>query len=105
LIYREIVHTCSHPAVASAAVDSIGGDFARKMDSEASLRRMTRGVLAANLVRNFAAGADELDWQQVSAVARESDQPILSGLRRILELAIERESIPAWMIAAQAPAA
>jgi hypothetical protein len=105
LIYREIVHTCSHPAVARAAVDSIGGDFARKFASEASRRRTTRGALAADLVRSFAAGADELDWQQVSAAARDSDLPILSGLRQLLEIAIERETPPAWMIAARAPAA
>lgn len=105
MIYREIVHTCSHPAVARAAVDSIGGEFARKFAFEASRRRMTSGALAADLVRSFAAGADELDWQQVSAVASESDLPILSGLRHILERAIERETLPAWMIAARAPAA
>jgi hypothetical protein len=105
LIYREIVHTCSHPAVARAAVDSIGGEFARRIASEANRRRTTRGALAADLVRSFAAGADELDWQQVSAAARESDLPILSGLRHILERAIEREAPPAWMINARAPAA
>lgn len=105
MIYREIVHTCSHPAVARAAVDSIGGDFARKINFEASRRRVTPGALAADLVRRFAASADEIDWQQVTAAANESDLPILSGLRLILERAIERDTLPAWMIAAQAPAA
>ena len=31
MIYREIVHTCSNSEVAGAAVDSIGGDFAKSL--------------------------------------------------------------------------
>ena len=105
MIYREIVHTCSHPAVARAAVDSIGGEFARKFAYEASRRCMGRGALAADLVRRFAASADEMALQQVSAATRGSDAPILSGLRHILESAIEEEMPPAWMIAGRLTAA
>ena len=92
MMYREIIRTCSNPAVANAAVASIGGDFARHFADEANRRQLPRGILAANLVRRFAAEADEMDLHGVSAAARNSELPLLSGLRHILESAIEREA-------------
>ncbi len=100
MIYREIVHTCSNVNVARAAIDSIGGEFARSFAADANRREMTRGAFAAHLVREFANGADERDWRRLAAATRGSDYPILSGLRHILEQARHDERPPAWMIAA-----
>jgi hypothetical protein len=104
MTYREIVHTCSHAAVARAAVDSIGGDIARRVEVEASRRNLSRGDLVAQIVRKFAASADEMDLQHLSAATHKSDAPVLSGLRYILEREIEGVALPAWMIAACAQA-
>lgn len=100
MTYREIVHTCSHAEVARAAVDSIGGEIANRVAAEATRRNLTRGAFAAELVRKFAASADEMDLQSVSAATHKSDAPVLSGLRYILEREIESVAVPAWMIAA-----
>jgi len=100
VVYREIVQTCSHIEVARAAVDSIGGDFARMFAAEAARRNLAVGEYAARLVSRFAARADEIDLHHVSEAADHSDLPLLAGLRYILENAAEAEAPPAWMIAA-----
>jgi hypothetical protein len=100
VIYREIVHTCANVNVARAAVDSIGGDFARNVEAEASRHEMTRGAFAARLVKSFADGADEGEWRRLAAATRGSDLPILRGLRYIVERARDPDRPPAWMIAA-----
>ena len=105
MIYREIVHSCSNTHVARAAVDSIGGEFARDFAEAASRRAMTRGAWAAHLVREFADSADETEWWGMVAATQGSEHPVLSGLRYILERPEgdrPREAAPpAWMICAQ----
>ncbi len=100
MICREIVHTCSNYHVARAAVDSIGGEFARAFSETASRRSMSRGALAACIVREFGDKADAGEHRNVAKAARGSEQPVLTGLRYILESAVREESPPAWMIAA-----
>jgi hypothetical protein len=85
MIAQEIVVTCSNPHVARAAVASIGGDFAERLEREASRRSLPMGTLASCLVRDFARRADEGEWEGVHQAARGADMPILSGLRYILE--------------------
>ena len=109
MIYREIVHTCSNSDVARAAIRSIGGEFAVRFAADASRREMSSGALAARMVREFAEKADEVEWHRVNAAARGADQPILSGLRYILERGGREGDAnptpPAWMIAARRSAA
>jgi hypothetical protein len=104
MIYREIVHTCSNSEVARAAVDSIGGEFAQRFAADASRRDLTSGAWAAKLVREFADRADEVDWHGVVSATHGSDQPVLTGLRYILERSARgkcaHSAMPAWMIAA-----
>ena len=85
MIVREIVRTCSNPHVARAAVASIGGDFARRVSRDAEKRNLTSGLFAAGLVRRFSRRAGARDWEGVDEATRGADQPILSGLRYILE--------------------
>ena len=85
MIVREILRTCSNPHVARAAVASIGGDFARRFTRDAAKRNLTSGLFAAGLVRRFSRHAGERDWVGVGEATRGADQPILSGLRYILE--------------------
>ena len=89
MIVREIVRTCSNPHVARAAVASIGGDFARRVSRDAAKRNLTSGIFAAGLVRRFSRQAGARDWEGVDEATRGADQPILSGLRYILEHGVE----------------
>jgi hypothetical protein len=108
MLFREIVHTCSNSHVARAAVDSIGGEFAERFAADASDRNLSPGVWASKLVREFAGKADEVEWQRVGVATRGADQPILTGLRYILEHGVRETrraskgggTPPAWMIAA-----
>jgi hypothetical protein len=107
---REIVRTCSNAHVARAAVASIGGDFAERFAEDASRRDLPSGVFAAKLVQDFAVKADEGDWEGVCEATRGADQPILSGLRYILDRRLRSvaaqdglvpgETPPAWAICA-----
>jgi hypothetical protein len=89
---RKIVRTCSNPHVAGAALISIGGDFARRFAADAGRRDLSVGVLAALFVDAFAMNADEEQWVKVYAATRGADQPILSGLRCILDYGLLAES-------------
>jgi hypothetical protein len=95
MIYNEIVHTCSNSYVADAAVLSIGGDIARAVADDANRHAMSRGAYAAKLVRDFAQQADGCDEGYVVAAAQGSQQPVLSGLRYILERGVAAKA--AWM--------
>jgi hypothetical protein len=85
MIVREIVLTCSNPHVARAAVLSIGGDFARRLSRDAAKRNLTSGAFAAVLVRRFSRHAGDGDWKGAGEATHGADQPILSGLRFILD--------------------
>jgi hypothetical protein len=106
MIVREIVLTCSNPHVARAAVLSIGGDFARRLSRDAAKRNLSSGAFAAGLVRRFSRQAGHGDWEGVGQATRGADQPILSGLRYILDRGRElddEESDPREDYCAPAP--
>ena len=92
MVMREIVRTCSNTHIARAALASIGGDFARDIVAAARRRDIPAGVLVANIVKDFSCRAAEEEWQAADEAARGADQPILSGLRFILQSRLRRES-------------
>ena len=105
MIVREILRTCSNPHVARAAVASIGGDLAQRVSRDAAERNLTSGIFAAGLVRRFSRAAGARDWEGVGEATRGADQPILSGLRYILEHGVEWDEGDAdtemgWLVAA-----
>ncbi len=89
MMMREIVSSCSNPHVARAAVLSIGGDFARRVERDAAVRNLSSGALASRLVRHFVRRADVGDWEGARAATLDADMPILNGLRYILERGLE----------------
>lgn len=107
---REIVRTCSNAHVARAALASIGGEFALQFAADAARRNLSSGMLAARLVRDFGKNADEEDWEGIVEATRGADQPILTGLRYILDRGLcaetraanglPHEIPPAWAICA-----
>lgn len=107
MIVREIVQTCSNPHVARAAVASIGGEFARQFLSDAAKRNLSGGLFAAGLVRRFSRQAGAREWEGVDDAVRGADQPILSGLKYILERGVELDDDvdPEWSWLASKPSA
>ncbi len=100
---EEIVHTCSNEKVAQAAVASLGYDFASRVRAEADCHGVTMGVLVAQIVREFGRTADARERHAVSRVMEKTDQPILVGLRFMLDAYLtsaERATRAPWMIAA-----
>ncbi len=90
MIAREIVHTCSNVHVARAALASIGGDLAARVLNRAHGANLTGGAFVAHLVKDFLRRADDEEWDGVDHAAQGADQPILSGLRYILDNRLER---------------
>jgi len=106
MIVPEILRTCSNPHIARAAVASIGGDFARRLSRDAASRNLTSGIFAARLVRRFSRAAGAREWEGVDEAVRGADQPILSGLRYILENVAELDEDdvdPEWRWLGAAP--
>ena len=81
MIVREFVVTCSNPHVARAAVGSIGGDFACRFARDAADHKLSSGILAPRLVRDFARRAGDSGWEALDEAIRGADTPILAGLR------------------------
>lgn len=86
---EEIVHTCSNEKVAQAAVASLGFEFARRMRIEAESHGATTGAFVAKLVHEFGKAADSDDCRAIERAMVKVDQPILCGLRFILETRLE----------------
>lgn len=85
----EIVHTCSNEKVAQAAVASLGFDFARRVRIEAESHGTTAGALVAKLVHEFGEAADLDDCRAIKLAMVKADQPLLCGLRVLLETRLE----------------
>lgn len=85
MLVWEIVRSCSNDKVAAAALASIGGPFAARIVAHAESEGLEVGQLAAAMVRRFAQNAATDDWQALRFSIAGTDQPILSGLRYILE--------------------
>jgi hypothetical protein len=85
MIVEEIIRTCSDANVGGAALASIGGELAEDFVTRASLNNLSPGILVALVVKAFSAQASFDQKCDVWSAARGTDQPILSGLRHILE--------------------
>lgn len=81
----EVLHTCSNAYVAQAAVVSIGGEFASRLSRAANTHGVLPGVYAAIAVRNFEKSARPEERHSVARAMAGDDQPVLRGLRTILE--------------------
>jgi uncharacterized membrane-anchored protein YjiN (DUF445 family) len=98
---EEIVHTCSNEKVAQAAVASLGSDFATRVRTEAERHGTSMGTLVAKIVREFGEIADATERKAVCRAMHNTDQPILSGLRFILEgrlRIVDAQSSGGWPI-------
>ena len=85
----EILHSCANAHVARAALVSIGGDFAVRVERAAFEYGLTPGAFAAVAVRKFSQTAHPETRVRVARAMCGADQPVLHGLRVILETVLE----------------
>jgi len=81
----EIVHTCSNEKVAQAALASLGLVFATRVRGEAECHGVSAGAYVARLVNEFDTTADAGERRCIDKAMERADQPILAGLRLIIE--------------------
>jgi hypothetical protein len=92
MITDEIIHTCLNIHVARAALASIGGDLAARVDARAKRANVTSGAVVARMVKDFSRSAGDDEWDGLDEAARGADQPILSGLGYILGAALSKDA-------------
>jgi hypothetical protein len=85
MLLAEVVSSCRHDRVARAAVLSIGAEFAGRVRATAAKYGLGTGSFAAMVVQRFGASANDRDWHALHQAMIGTDQPILVGLRHILE--------------------
>lgn len=88
----EIVHTCSNEKVAQAALASLGLAFATRVRGEAESRRIGAGAYVARLVQEFDHAADAGERRCIQKAMERADQPILAGLRLMIESRLNAEN-------------
>jgi hypothetical protein len=84
MLVSDILRSCSHDHVARAAVVSIGGDFARRVNSFAAERGESVGDYTARHVRRFSQRASERDWRYVLATMEGEDLALLAGFQAVV---------------------
>lgn len=89
MLVTDLIHSCSNDKVAEAATSCIGGVFAERVRAVARESGVSEGRFVAVVVRDFALRASEPERAQLAREMAGCDQPILSGLRRVVEKALE----------------
>jgi hypothetical protein len=89
MLVADLIHSCSNEMVAQAALSCIGGRFAERVRVAAQEKGMSVGRFVSVIVRDFARRADEGVREALRERITGDDQPLLSGLRAVLEPVIE----------------
>ena len=91
MLIADLIHSCSNENVAQAAIASIGGDLATQAATCAKKHNLTIGGLVSNIVRNFDLYSDGAAKIALQDQILGHDQPLLFGLKALLEAAIEND--------------
>lgn len=89
MLLADLIHSCSNEKVAQAALMCIGGRFADRVRAAAAEKGVSVGRFVVIAVRDFARRADDGVREAIREKISGSDQPLLSGLRAVLEPALE----------------
>lgn len=90
---REVFDSCSNPAVAAAALASMGGGVAANVRDVAARKGVPAGVLVGELVREFRDQSCPSVLTSAEEAMRRSDLPVLAGLRHVLAHALARRGL------------
>jgi hypothetical protein len=91
MLVADLIHSCSNDKVAQAALACIGGHFADRVRAVAHERGVNVGRFVVAVVRDYGRRADDAAQEALRARIMGDDQPLLKGLREVLERALERE--------------
>ncbi|MGA8170474.1 MAG: hypothetical protein WB816_06535 [Methylocystis sp.] len=89
MVIADMIHSCSNPNVAQAAVCCVGGDFADRVAVAADRNGLNVGRFVAVVMREF---ARRVNGDTLALLRREvagTDQPLLRALVRVVEPALE----------------
>lgn len=89
MLIADLIHSCSNEKVAQAALMCIGGRFAERVRVAAHEKGMNVGRFVSAVVRDFARRADNGVLEALREKISGTDQPLLQGLRAVLEPALE----------------
>ena len=89
MLVTDLIHSCSNEKVAQAALMCIGGRFAERVRAAAHEKGVSVGRFVVIVVRDFARRADESVRETLRENISRADQPLLKGLRMVLEPALE----------------
>ncbi|HEY8261633.1 MAG TPA: hypothetical protein VIG55_10515 [Methylosinus sp.] len=89
MLVTDLIHSCSNDKVAQAATCCIGGAFAERVRVAARQSGVSEGRFVAVIVRDFALRADDETRARLARDMANCDQPILDGLRQVVEAALE----------------
>jgi hypothetical protein len=88
MLVTDLIHSCSNEMVAQAALMSIGGRFAERVRVAAQEKGVSVGRFVAAVVRDFAQRADDSVREALRERILGDDQPLLTGLRALIEPAL-----------------
>lgn len=89
MLVADMMHSCSNDKVAKVAVACIGGSFADRVQACARENGLNSGKYVSLVVRHFARRADSRAYAKLSEKIAGADQPLLQGLRYIVESAMD----------------
>lgn len=93
MLITDLIHSCSNDKVAQAALNCIGGPFAERVRAAARENGVSEGRFVAVVVRDFALRSDDERREDLARKIAGSDQPILNGLRHLVEAALEEGAL------------
>jgi hypothetical protein len=89
MLVTDLIHSCSNDKVAQAATFCIGGAFVERVRAAARKNGVSEGRFVAVIMRDFALRADDQIRAELAREINGCDQPILHGLRQVVEAALE----------------
>ncbi|MBY6243169.1 hypothetical protein [Methylosinus sp. Sm6] len=89
MLVTDLIHSCSNDKVAQAATCCIGGAFAERVRAAARENGVSEGRFVSVIMRDFALRAGDEARAELARLIAGCDQPILHGLRRVVEAALE----------------
>ena len=94
MLIADLIHSCSNEKVAEAALCCLGGRFAENVNVAARDRGLSAGAFVVSVVHKFSSQADAATRESLREKIISDDQPLLEGLRTLLEGALRESLMP-----------
>lgn len=104
MLIADLIHSCSNEKVAEAALCCLGGRFAENVNVIAREKGVSAGSFVVAVIRDFAFNADAPMRESLREKITGDDQPLLEGLRTLLENALRDSLMPGDPALALTPA-